>query len=123
MAVLFQPPEESDGDIFWDEDYERGNHNTWLRKKYTGPYVYRGTMEHPEEAKRLINEMIDRHPLVDVLESFKDFFARKKQDEKAQIRILRKAPLIDLTIEEMISSIGIEHDIYSLLERLEVDKL
>lgn len=73
--------------------------------------------------KRLINEMIDCHLLVDVLESFKDFFARKNQDEKAQITILRKAPLIGLTIEEMISSIGIEYDIYSLLERLEVDKL
>lgn len=48
---------------------------------------------------------------------------RKEQDENAEIRIIKKAPLIDLTLEEMNASIIIDGGTESLLERLEVNKI
>ena len=40
-----------------------------------------------------------------------------------EIRIIKRAPLIDLTLEEMNSSLMLDGGTESLLERLEVDKL
>lgn len=40
VGVLFQPPSEAVHDVFWDDDYRSGSINTWLKKKYTGPYFY-----------------------------------------------------------------------------------
>ena len=51
VRILFQPPSEVENDIFWDDDYEKGSFNVWLRKKYTGPYIYGGTIEYPEIAR------------------------------------------------------------------------
>lgn len=48
---------------------------------------------------------------------------RKEQDENAEIRIIKKARLIDLTLEEMNASIIIDGGTESLLERLEVNKV
>lgn len=123
VGVLFQPPSEAEGDIFWDDDYERGSFKVWLRKKYTGPYIYGGTMEHPEIARKDIQELLDRFKILEVQESFHDFLKRKKQDKNAEVKIIKKAPLIDLTLEEMESSLMLEGDTESLLERLEVNKV
>ncbi|MBC8587748.1 plasmid pRiA4b ORF-3 family protein [Paratissierella segnis] len=123
VGILFQPPSEAEEDVFWDDDYERGSFKVWLRKKYTGPYIYGGTMEYPEVARQNVQELLDYYSMVEVRESFSDYYNRKEKDENAQIRIIKEAPLIDLTLEEMNSSIIIEGGTESLLERLEVDKL
>ena len=123
VGVLFQPPSEAEDDIFWDDDYRRGSINAWVKKKYTGPYFYGGNMENPEAAKKDIHDLLERFKMVDVRESFGDYMERKKQDENTGIRILRRAPLIDLTLEEMNSTIIIEGGTESLLERLEADKV
>lgn len=39
VGVLFQSPMMQDEDRFWDDDYEDGSFKTWLRKKYSGPYM------------------------------------------------------------------------------------
>lgn len=123
VGILFQPPSEAEEDVFWDDDYQKGSFKVWLRKKYTDPYIYGGTMEHPEIAKQDIKELLDRFSMLEVKESFGDYMERAKRDENAEIKIIKKAPLIELTLEEMNSSIIIEGGIESLLERLEVAKV
>lgn len=123
VGILFQPPSESEKDIFWDDDYERGNENAWFRKKYTGPYHYGGQLEHPENAKREVKRLMDDFKMIDVREPFHDFMDRTKKGGDKKIRILRKAPLIELTLEEMDSSVMIEGGTENLLERLEAGKL
>ncbi|WP_353097070.1 hypothetical protein [Tissierella praeacuta] len=123
VGILFQPPSEAESDIFWDDDYEKGSFNVWLRKKYTGPYIYGGTMEHPEIARQDIQNLLDRFKMFEVRESFGDYMERTKEDEDAEIRIIKEAPLIELTLEEMDSSLIIDGGTESLLERLEVNKV
>lgn len=121
VGILFQPPSEGEEDVFWDDDYKSGNFNTWLRKKYTGPYEYGGILEYPDTAKRDVKELLDYYKMVDVRESFSSYYERKKDDEDAEDRIIRKAPLIDLTIKEMNDSIMLENGTENLLERLRVN--
>ena len=43
-GVYFRFPTEDYEDLYWDDDYEEGrSFNTWLKRKYTGPYSYGGT--------------------------------------------------------------------------------
>ncbi len=123
VGILFQPPSEGERDIFWDDDYRKGSINAWLKKKYTGPYIYNGFMEEPEIAQNDVQRLLERNKMVEVRESFGDYLERTKKDKDAKIRILRRAPLVELTLEEMNSSILIEGGIESLLERLEVNKV
>lgn len=123
VGLLFQPPSEAEEDIFWDEDYEKGSINVWLKKKYTGPYKYGGTMEHPEVAKQDINELLNHFSTIEVRESFEDYMKRSKQNENAEVKIIKRAPLIELTLEEMKSSLMLEGGTESLLEKLEVNKV
>lgn len=123
VGILFQPPSEGEHDIFWDDDYQKGSINAWLKKKYKGPYFYGGYMEELEAAKRDIHQLLDAFPMMDVRESFAAYWERKKQGKDTDIRILRQAPLIELTLEEMNSSLTIEGGTESLLERLEVNQV
>ena len=123
VGILFQPPSEAENDVFWDDDYESGSFKVWLKKKYTGPYIYGGIMEHPKIAKEDIKELLERFSMLEVREPFGDYMERAKQDENAEIKIIKKAPLINLTLEEMNSSIIIDGGTESLLERLEVNKV
>lgn len=123
VGILFQSPSEAEDDIFWDDDYQKGSINSWLKKKYTGPYFYGGSMEYLAVAKKDIHELLESYKMVDVKESFKDYMDRKTQDDDTKIKLMRKAPLIELTLEEMNSSLIIEGGTESLLERLEVNKV
>ena len=123
VGILFQPPSEGKEDIFWDDDYKSGSFNAWLKKKYIGPYKYGGTLEHPDMAKRDVKELLDYYKMVNVRESFSSYYERRKDDEDAEDRIIRKAPLIDLTIEEMNNSIMLESGTENLLERLRVSDI
>ncbi|MFD1388556.1 hypothetical protein ACFQ4Z_17420 [Oceanobacillus oncorhynchi subsp. oncorhynchi] len=122
VGTLFQPPSEAESDLFWDEDYKSGSINTWLRKKYTGPFIYKGTLEQPEIAKQDMKEMLDYFTMIEVKESFTDYLERKKQNPDTEMRTIRKAPLVELTLAEMRSAFTLEGDVENLLERLEVDK-
>lgn len=123
VGLLFQPPSEAEHDFFWDEDYKTGSINVWLRKKYTGPYVYGGVMEHPEIAKQDVKDLLDRFSMMEVRESFSDYMKRIEEDNNNEVRITKKAPLIELTLEEMNASISMDQGTESLLERLEVNKV
>ena len=80
-------------------------------------------MEHPEIARRDVQELLEHFNMLEVRESFVDYMERTKQDEDDEIRIIKKVPLIELTIEEMNSSLIIDGGTESLLERLEVNKV
>jgi hypothetical protein len=123
VGILFQPPSEAEEDVFWDDDYESGSIMTWLKRKYTGPYSYGGTMERPEMARRDIEALLDRFNPIKVRESFSDYMDRKEKDPNTQIRILKAAPLSELTLEEMNASLMMDGGTLSLMERLEVDHL
>ena len=123
VGILFQPPSECEADVFWDDDYEKGSLKVWLRKKYTGPYIYGGTMEYPEAARQDVKILLERFRMLEVRESFSDYWKRKEQDKNSEIRILKKAPLIELTLQEMNSSIILDGGTESLLERLEVNEV
>nr|WP_300002541.1 hypothetical protein [Tissierella sp.] len=123
VGIIFQPPSEAEDDVFWDDDYERGSFKVWLKKKYIGPYIYGGTMEHPEIARKDIQEFLEHFKMLEVRESLSEYMKRKEQDKNAEIRIIKKSPLIDLTLEEMNTSIIIDGGTESLLERLELNKV
>lgn len=123
VGILFQPPSEAEEDVFWDDDYESGSIMTWLKKKYTGPYFYGGTMEHPEMARQDIEALLDRFNPIKVRESFSDYMDRKEKDPNTKIRILKEAPLSELTLEEMNASLMMDAGTFSLMERLNVDRL
>jgi len=123
VGILFQPPSELEGELFWDDDYQSGSINAWLKKKYTGPYIYGGTIEYLENARQDVQELLHRFNKIEVRESFNDFMKRAEKDEHAELKIIKEASLIDLTLEEMEESLYIEGGTDNLLETLEVDKI
>jgi len=123
VGVLFQAPSEGEEDIFWDDDYRSGSIKAWLKKKYTGSYFYGGDMEEIEDARQDIKALLNQYPMMDVREPFHAYYERTEGKGVDSDIILRKAPLIDLTLEEMNASIMIENGTENLLERLEIAKV
>ena len=39
MGVIFRSPWMDENEEFWNDDYESGSFKTWIRRKYSGPYV------------------------------------------------------------------------------------
>jgi len=119
--VLFQTvyPDNVWEERYADDDYEYGSIKTWLRKKYTGPYQYLGWYEQYDIATYEFKDFIDYWPSMAVYEPF-DFEAKEKSRED---RIIRHAPVIDLTLDEMNNSIAVEDGTDDLLERLTVSSL
>ena len=123
VGILFQGLPDDEYDKFWDDDYIYGYIRTWLRKKYTGPYVFGGYTEEYEEARGSVDELISRFPTVDVRESFFDYHERtkgKKDCESDGIRIIKTAPILSLTVRELMNSISFDSALDELLERLPV---
>ena len=79
-------------------------------------------MEHPEVARQDVQELLERLRILEVRESFSDYMKRAERDENVEMRI-KKAPLINLTLEEMNSSLMLDGGTESLLKRLEVNKI
>lgn len=118
VGVLFQPPSEAEHDLFWDDDYESGNFNAWLRKKYTGPYVYGGYFEQGDVARADVDELLDRFEELEIKESFSEYLKRKRTDPDAEPKVLGKKALVDMTLDEMNAAIAMESGTESLMESL-----
>lgn len=124
VGTLFQPPSEGEADLFWDDEFTGGSFPAWLRRKYTGPYRFGGRLEEPETARADVQALLDRFPNISVREAYADYSERTKDQERgAPIRILRQAPLADLTLEELQSSLMLDGGTRSLLERLVIGSL
>ena len=66
-GLYFRYPCEDFDDLYWDDDYEEGQSiKTWMRKKYTGPYRYKGEWEHYCNANAAANEDMIEHSLGNV---------------------------------------------------------
>jgi len=118
VGVLFQPPSEAEHDLFWDDDYESGNFNAWLRKKYTGPYVYGGYFEQGDVARADVDELLDRFEELEIKESFSEYLKRKRTDPDAEPKVIGKKALVDMTLDEMNAAIALECGTESLMESL-----
>ncbi|MEA1974335.1 MAG: hypothetical protein U9N10_02110, partial [Bacillota bacterium] len=120
---------EDENDFFWDDEYDEyvnGNFKIWLRKKYVGPYSYGGESENYDVAKESVERLIRQFPEVEVKESFSEYYERNKDNEdyeKSSMKTLKIAPILDLTIEELMNSISFEHVFDELLEKIEVGKI
>lgn len=116
IGVLFQTvyPDNVWEARYGDDDYEHGSIKTWLRKKYTGPYRYLGWYEQYDIATAEFNDFVEYHSNMAVYEPF-DF---KNKNKSRKDRIIKHAPVIDLTLEEMNNSIVMEDGTSDLLERL-----
>lgn len=124
VGILFQPPSEGERDLFWDDNfdpYRNKSITTWLKRKYKGPYEYGGHYEYLETAKEDIEDIVSNTREFEVRESFSSFMERSAEDENAEIRVLGKKRLIDMTLEELNDSVLIENGTENLLERLLVD--
>ena len=113
-GVYFRFPTENYQDIYWDDDYKEGESvRTWMRKKYTGPYCYKGNGEHYLINQIKVEEMLARWEEITVHEF--DFYA-KKQPEPYKVK-LREA-----TIDQVMHAFA---DIvcYELLERVPVSDI
>ena len=68
-GVYFRFPSEDFADIYWDDDYKEGQSiRSWLRKKYTGPYTYKGFGEHYLYCQKDARYMFFRWPVITVRE-------------------------------------------------------
>lgn len=66
-GIYFRFPSEDFEDLYWDDDYQYGqNYKTWMRKKYTGPYKYKGFREEYLDNQLEIQDMFARHDEVEV---------------------------------------------------------
>ena len=98
-GVYFRFPTENFEDIYWDDDYE-GNQSfkSWLKKKYTGPYKYRGFSEHylhnQEEVQGMFSrweeitdhELLERLPITSLMYTGQEnSIAEAKQHAKNQL--------------------------------------
>lgn len=118
VGVLFQPPSEAEHDLFWDDDYESGQFNAWLRRKYTGPYRYGGYFEQVDVAQADVKELLDRFEELEIRESFSDYLKRKQTDPDTEPKVLGKKALVDMTLDEMNAAIAMESGTESLMESL-----
>ena len=98
-GVYFRFPTENFEDIYWDDDYE-GNQSfkSWLKKKYTGPYQYRGFSEHylynQEEVQGIFSrweeltdhELLERLPITSLMYTGQEnSIAEAKEHAKRQL--------------------------------------
>lgn len=111
-GIYFRFPDNDLDDRYWGSNYDSTiAFNSWLKKKYQGPYVYAGLGDYYYENQDKVQEL-----KVDMAEfEVRQFFnslSRNKQNENKIVK------LEDATIEELQSGITFEQPINCLLERL-----
>lgn len=108
-GVYFRFPTENYEDIYWDDDYREGQSiRSWMKKKYTGPYRYKGYGEHYLMNQMEVQDMFAGWQEITVREFA---FGAKKQPDPYQVR------LSDATIDQVTDAFA---DIFceELIERL-----
>ena len=76
-GIYFRFPTEDYEDIYWDDDYKEGQSiKTWMRKKYSGPYTYKGYGEHYLVSQIEVRDLFSRWEEITVREF--DFLKRRE---------------------------------------------
>ncbi len=70
VGKLFRSPFMEDD--FWADDYTSGSFKTWRRKKYTGPYVYHGTVDTYKYCRISLEKELNPDDAVSVVFSLDD---------------------------------------------------
>ncbi len=118
-GILFRFPTENLEDLYWDDDYDgHTSINTWLKRKYCGPYLYGGESEHYLGCQKNLRAFYKHFPRVDIHVPF-DVFSQNRSGNMVEKTISPK----DATIEEMNRSIDFGSDLGELLERLTLGDL
>lgn len=108
-GVYFRFPTENYEDIYWDDDYREGESvKSWMKKKYTGPYKYKGYGEHYLINQMEVQEMFARWEEITVHEF--DFRAEKQPEPY-------KVKLKDATVDQVIHAFA-DVMCHELIERL-----
>lgn len=113
-GVYFRFPSEDYEDIYWDDDYKEGqSFRSWLRRKYTGPYRYKGIGEHYLPNQIEAQAMFERWKQIEIREY--DFKAERSVKPY-------KVPLKDAMVEQVENSFA---DVLcrELLERLSLGQV
>lgn len=93
-GVYFRFPTENYDDIYWDDDYEEGkSFKSWMKKKYTGPYLYKGYSEHYIVNQMEVERMFATYNEITVHEFVLNV---KQQPEPYQVK-LKKATIDQVT--------------------------
>lgn len=101
-------------DIYWNDDYEEGESiKSWLRRKYTGPYSYRGMLEHYLIAQSKARNFMIENPTIELGYSFEDYKKGKTGTREFN------------TVEAPVDALGLyfESGLTELLERLTVEQV
>ncbi|MBO5155065.1 MAG: hypothetical protein J6C00_12060 [Eubacterium sp.] len=110
-GVYFRFPTENYEDIYWDDDYREGESiKSWMRRKYTGPYKYKGYGEHYLMNQIEVKDMFIRWDEITVHEF--DFRA-EKQPEPYNVK------LKEATIDQVMNAFS-DVMCHELIERLPV---
>lgn len=109
-GVYFRFPTENYKDIYWDDYREGESIKSWMRKKYTGPYQYKGYGEHYLMNQIEVGDMFTRWDEITVHEF--DFGA-EKQPEPYNVK------LKEATIDQVMNAFS-DVVCHELLERLPV---
>lgn len=113
-GVYFRFPTENYEDIYWDDDYKEGESiKSWMKRKYTGPYKYKGYGEHYLMNQIEVKDMFARWAEITVHEF--DFRA-EKQPEPYNVK------LKDATIDQVIHAFA-DVTCHELIERLQVSDI
>ena len=115
-GVYFRFPTENFEDIYWDDDYRKGESiRSWMKKKYTGPYKYRGYGEHYLMNQMEVQDMFSRWDEITVRE-FK--FGAGKQLDPYNVK-LKEATIdqvthafADVTCHELIERVPLADILY-----------
>lgn len=119
VGTLYQSPTEGQEDIFWDNDYKpNSSFNSWLKRRYKGPYAYNGNFEDIEASKEDIKDIVDNPNEFEIKKSFEDYMTRTEKEEDAEVRVIGKSRLIDMTLNEFHQSVIIEKGTENLSEQL-----
>lgn len=121
-GLYFRFPCEDFEDLYWDDDYEKGeNVKKWFQKKYTGPYKYKGRWEHYHFANSIAKNLMKENPFIRKQKPFEEWLEiREKGEDPNQI----SDPLIPIEkadIQEI--SYGFEGPMDELLERIPLIEL
>ena len=108
-GVYFRFPTENYEDIYWDDDYREGESiKSWMKKKYTGPYRYKGYGEHYVMNQIEVESMLATREEITVREFA---FGVEKKPEPYKVK------LKEATVDQVMHAFA-DLTCYELLERL-----
>lgn len=123
-GIYFRFPKEDMEDLYWDDDYDESvSIKTWLRRKYTGLYCYRGISEHFMEARAAVNNFIKMNQKIRVSPSFYEWMNMSEAERENLKTNPRVKKITDVTCDEMRNYFAESGGIEELLERLRITEI